>query len=77
MELSTGDAVVLLDGDGQDPPEIISEFIEKWEEGFDIVYGKRIKRKAPFYMQLFYKLFYRIFKKLSELRCRIKCYEKL
>ena len=36
MELSTGDAVVVMDGDGQDPPEIIKDFITKWEEGYDI-----------------------------------------
>jgi len=66
MELSSGDAVVLMDGDGQDPPEIIAEFIKKWEEGYDIVYGKRVKRDASFAMQFSYKLFYRIFKKLSD-----------
>jgi polyisoprenyl-phosphate glycosyltransferase len=66
MELASGDAVVLMDGDGQDPPEVITEFIKKWEEGYDIVYGKRIKREASWLMQLNYKLFYRIFKKLSD-----------
>lgn len=68
MEISSGDAVVFLDGDGQDPPEVISDFIKKWEEGFDVVYGERKKREAPFYMQVFYKLFYRIFKKLSDIK---------
>ena len=68
MEVSSGDAVVLMDGDGQDPPEVIPDFIKKWEEGCDIVYGQRVKREAPFYMQLLYKLFYRIFKKLSDIR---------
>ncbi|MEI7539413.1 MAG: NAD-dependent epimerase/dehydratase family protein [Candidatus Saccharibacteria bacterium] len=68
MEVSSGDAVVLMDGDGQDPPEVIEEFIKKWEEGYDIVYGQRVKRIAPLYMQLFYKLFYRIFKKLSDIK---------
>jgi dolichol-phosphate mannosyltransferase len=67
MEASSGDAVVLMDGDGQDPPELIPEFIKKWKEGFDIVYGRRIKREAPFYMQLLYKIFYRIFRKLSDI----------
>jgi dolichol-phosphate mannosyltransferase len=67
MEVASGDAVVLMDGDGQDPPELIPEFVKKWEEGFDIVYGQRIKREAPFYMQFFYKLFYRIFRKLSDI----------
>lgn len=68
MEISTGDAIVFMDGDGQDPPEIIPAFIKKWEEGNDVVYGERIKREAPFYMQVLYKLFYRIFKKLSDVK---------
>ena len=67
MGVSSGDAVVLMDGDGQDPPEVIEEFINKWEEGYDIVYGQRVKRVAPLYMQMLYKLFYRIFKKLSDI----------
>lgn len=67
MEIATGDAVVVMDGDGQDPPEIIKDFIAKWEEGYDIVYGRRIKRKAPFYMQVLYKWFYRLFKKISDI----------
>jgi nucleoside-diphosphate-sugar epimerase/glycosyltransferase involved in cell wall biosynthesis len=67
MELASGDAVVLMDGDGQDPPEVITDFIKKWEEGYEIVYGQRVKRKAPIYMQMFYKLFYRVFRKLSDI----------
>ena len=67
MEVASGDAVVVMDGDGQDPPEVIREFILKWEEGFDIVYGQRIKRKAPLYMQILYKMFYRLFKKVSDI----------
>lgn len=66
MGISSGDAVVLMDGDGQDPPEIISDFIKKWEKGYDVIYGQRIKREAPLYMQVFYKIFYRIFRKLSD-----------
>lgn len=67
MEVSSGDAVVIMDGDGQDIPELIPEFITKWEEGFDIVYGQRVKREAPMYMQFLYKLFYRMFKQLSDI----------
>lgn len=67
LEIASGDAAVFMDGDGQDPPEIIKDFIEKWEEGYDIVYGSRMKREAPLHMQLLYKLFYRIFKKLSDI----------
>ena len=39
MRIATGDAVVLLDGDLQDPPELIEEFYHKWREGFEIVYA--------------------------------------
>ncbi|MEI8173434.1 MAG: NAD-dependent epimerase/dehydratase family protein [Deltaproteobacteria bacterium] len=66
MEISTGDAVVLLDGDLQDPPEIIPGFIAKWNEGHEIVYGIRTKREAAWYMQIAYKLFYRLFRSLSD-----------
>lgn len=65
MDLCTGDAVVLLDGDLQDPPEIIEKFYRKWTEGYEVVYGVRTRRKAPVAMQMFYKLFYRIFKALA------------
>lgn len=41
-----GDAVVVIDADLQDPPELISTFIGKWKEGYDIVYGHRVKRKG-------------------------------
>ncbi len=61
MELSTKDAVVLLDGDLQDPPEIIESFYKQWDAGYDVVYGQRIKREMPWYWDLMYKLFYRVF----------------
>lgn len=65
MEIANGDAVVLLDGDLQDPPEIIEKFYNKWLEGYDVVYGIRTKREASFLMQIAYKTFYRIFHKMS------------
>ena len=65
MEISTGDAVVLLDGDLQDPPELIKEFVEKWIEGNDVVYGRRVDREGNKLLVSFYKLFYRLFRKLS------------
>ena len=65
MEISKGDAVVFLDGDLQDPPEIIEDFYYKWQEGFDVIYGIRVKREVNILMQFSYKLFYRIFKKMS------------
>lgn len=65
MDIAKGDAVVFLDGDLQDPPEIIEKFYEKWLQGYDVVYGVRIKREAPLLMQVAYKIFYRVFNKMS------------
>lgn len=65
MKVATGDGVILLDGDLQDPPEVIEEFYRKWQAGYQVVYGERTKREAPLFMQIFYKIFYRIFQKLS------------
>ena len=65
MNIATGDSIVLLDGDLQDPPELIEKFYDKWKQGFDVVYGIRTKREAPLYMAIMYKLFYRIFHKIS------------
>lgn len=68
MDIANGDAVVLLDGDLQDPPEVIENLYKKWLEGYDVVYGIRVKREAPLWMQAAYKLFYRIFNKMSYIR---------
>ena len=59
MAVSTMNACVLLDGDLQDPPELITEFVAKWREGYDVVYGRRVKREGPLFMQAAYKIFYR------------------
>lgn len=68
MSLSTGDAVVLMDGDLQDPPELIPQFFEKWHhEGFEVVYGRRVDRDASPFMRFAYKTFYRIFRFLAEI----------
>jgi polyisoprenyl-phosphate glycosyltransferase len=68
MEIATGDAVILLDGDLQDPPAIIEAFYRQWKQGYEVVYGIRIKRQASWYMQMFYKAFYRVFQRLSEVK---------
>ena len=65
MALATGDAVVLADGDLQDPPELIPAFVERWREGYDVVYGERIKREASRFLAASYKLFYRLFRRTS------------
>jgi len=68
MELSTKDGVVLLDGDLQDPPELIESFYAKWEDGFDVTYGRRTRREMPWYREIIYKLFYRIFAMFSYIK---------
>jgi dolichol-phosphate mannosyltransferase len=65
MSIATGDACVLLDGDLQDPPELIEKFVEQWDVGFDVVFGRRVGREAPILMNLGYKAFYRLLAKLS------------
>ena len=65
MDISTGDAIIFLDGDLQDPPELIEQFYKKWILGYDVVYGVRVKREAPLFMQYAYRLFYRIFHSMS------------
>jgi glycosyltransferase involved in cell wall biosynthesis len=68
MRIATGDAVVLLDGDLQDPPELIEAFAAQWQAGYEVVYGKRIKRETTRTMQILYKLFYRVFRSMSYIR---------
>ncbi len=65
MEIASGNAVVLMDGDLQDPPEIIPGFYEKWLQGYEVVYGVRVKRETTYIMNFLYKLFYRIFSRMS------------
>ena len=67
MEIAKGDSVVLLDGDLQDPPKIIEKFYEKWEEGYDVVYGVRAKREMKRIVEFQYKMFYKVFSKFSYL----------
>lgn len=71
IDYADGDAVVLIDGDIQDPPEKIPDLIKKWESGYSIVYGVRIKRKGSKFRRIAYKLFYRLFHKLSYIKIPI------
>lgn len=63
MVQALGDAIVLLDGDLQDPPELIEEFVKKWLEGFEVVYGVRQKREASMgkMKEWLYHKFYELF----------------
>jgi polyisoprenyl-phosphate glycosyltransferase len=65
MRIATGDGAILLDGDLQDPPELIEQFYEKWTAGYDVVYGERVQREATWFLQIAYKAFYRLFRTAS------------
>lgn len=65
MDYSRGDAVIVIDSDLQDPPEVIPELIEKWREGYEVVYAVRAEREGEskfklWTASLFYRLIYRI-----------------
>ncbi|MFE5317096.1 glycosyltransferase family 2 protein [Paenibacillus sp. NPDC056579] len=61
MDYASGDAVIVIDADLQDPPELISDMISKWKEGYDVVYAKRTKRKGEsFFKKQTARLFYRL-----------------
>jgi len=67
IDLAQGDAVVLMDGDLQDPPELIVDFVAKWREGFDVVYAVRRTRKGESAFKIFTaRLFYRTIKRLTK-----------
>jgi polyisoprenyl-phosphate glycosyltransferase len=67
IDHAAGDAVVLIDADLQDPPELILEMIKKWKEGYQVVYGQRINRRGETYFKRSTaNIFYRILNKLSE-----------
>ena len=65
LDRADGDAVVLMDGDLQDPPEVIPTLLEKMEEGNDVVYAVRESRTAPWLKRKCYRWFYRITSALS------------
>lgn len=62
------DAVFIIDGDLQDPPELLLEFITKMNEGYDVVYGIRRNRKEGYLKKLCYRLYYRLLKRFSNIR---------
>jgi polyisoprenyl-phosphate glycosyltransferase len=61
LRVATGDAVVLLDGDLQDPPELVPTLVARWREGYEVVYGERVAREGPALMNAARKAFYRVF----------------
>ena len=69
IEFSSGKAAVLIDADLQDPPEVIPTMIDKWKEGYEVVYARRIKRKGDSLMKrIEASLFYRLLNSLTDRR---------
>jgi len=63
----TGDVVIVMDGDLQDPPEEIPRFMKHYAEGYDVVYARRVGRKESWWLRLCYFGFYRLMAALSSL----------
>src|SRR5258708_5563467 len=67
LEHASGDAVAIIDADLQDPPEVILDFVAKWMDGYDVVYGVRTERDGETAFKLWTaRLFYRIISHLSD-----------
>ena len=66
LDHAAGQAIVIIDCDLQDPPEVIPKMVEKWKEGYDVVYGKRLKRAGESIFKKFTAFaFYRVLKSMS------------
>jgi len=72
---SSGDAAIVIDCDLQDPPELFEKFIEKWKEGYDVVYGVVNSRKETFIENLFRKIFYFIMNLNSDFRYPLNAHD--
>ena len=69
MDYAKGDAVVIIDADLQDPPEVILKMVEKWQEGFQVVYGKRLQREGEtFFKKFTAKIFYRFLDSMTDVK---------
>jgi polyisoprenyl-phosphate glycosyltransferase len=67
LDAASGQAVALMDADLQDPPELLPLLLERWKEGYDVVYAIRKKRKEGLFKRAAYALFYRTLKLISEI----------
>jgi polyisoprenyl-phosphate glycosyltransferase len=62
-----GDAVAIMDADLQDPPEVLLAMLEKWHEGFEVVYGVRRNRKENLFKRACYRIFYRVWQRMADI----------
>lgn len=69
IDMAKGDAIVIIDSDLQDPPEVIKSMVDLWKQGYDVVYGKRIKRKGETWFKLLTaKMFYKFLQYMSDIK---------
>lgn len=68
VDYAKGSAVIIMDSDLQDPPSVSLQFLKKWEEGYEVVYGKRKTREDTFFKKLTAHLFYRILDVLADIK---------
>lgn len=69
LDLASGDCIITMDGDMQHPPELIPQLIQKWEEGYDIVYTRRLEdKKLPVFKKITSKYFYKFINSISEIK---------
>ncbi len=66
LDHTTGDVVVMMDGDLQDVPEAIPRFLDEWARGYEVVYAVRARRKEPLLLRTCYALFYRVAASLAD-----------
>ncbi|MFN9369012.1 MAG: glycosyltransferase family 2 protein [Planctomycetia bacterium] len=66
MAQASGDALIFLDADLQDPPELIATFLDHFRTGHDVVYGVRRNRKEPLWLRFCFAAFYRVFNAIAE-----------
>jgi len=67
LRAACGEAVVLMDGDLQDAPELIPEFLQKWQEGYQVVFAVRKRRRAHWVKRIAYRTFYRVLRAISNI----------
>ena len=68
LQYARGDAVIIMDDDLQDPPEFIPKLLEKWEEGYEVVYAVRESRREGLLKRIGYKFYYIVLTKLSQVK---------
>ena len=68
LDIATGQAIIFMDGDLEDPPELFPEFLKKWEEGNEVVYAVKYSRKRNIFAKLMFSLFYKLLTRFSEVK---------